>query len=367
VRRAVLVLLLAACGSPPLIDAGSLPVPVDAGVDAGRDAGRELLDGGPHCGCTPGLHGERIYLVGAEGGLHTFDPVTLETELVVGPACASVDSPFSLAIAPSGLAWILYSSTRRMLTIDVNALAACEDSGYLPTLAELPLFGMSFVDRGGCSSLYAFSYSGDGPFREGPDLGVLARIDGDPPRAAVLSSIDYDGGELAGTGDGRLFAFTGDRPAKLVELDPDDGAALETFPLERFHTTLSSAFAFFGGDIYFFTEAIFPECEACLASSCAAWPACDADPTCREQIDCAVVRGDWSDECGGGAGNEMLTCVEGCSAECLVWPPARVSQVTRLDWDESDGPGRTREVIVDRLPLRVVGADTSPCVPTGPI
>jgi hypothetical protein len=45
---------------------------------------------------------------------------------------------------------------------------------------------------------------------------------------------------------------------------------------------------------------------------------------------------------------------------------ARVSQVSRLDWDQSDGAGRTLVVELPEAPIRIVGAGTSPCVPTAP-
>ncbi|MEZ4340980.1 MAG: hypothetical protein R3B82_30515, partial [Sandaracinaceae bacterium] len=262
----------------------------------------------------------------------------------------------------------LFARTRRILTIDVNALAACEDSGYLPTVPELPLFGMSFVERpDGCDVLYGLSYSGEGRFGEGPGIGRLARIDGTPPRATILSSVDFDGGELAGTGDGRLFAFAGVDPSKLVEYDPDDGAALDVLPLDGLPRTNASAFAFFGGDVWFFTESFGATCDACFEAHCgAAWASCQADSTCKDQVECAMEAGDVSDSCGGDAGPEMLACLTTCSGDCLVRPRARVSQAARLDWDASDGPGRILTIEVPDLPIRVVGAATSPCVPVVP-
>lgn len=353
-------LVLFGCTSSPRVpDAGI----TDAGaVDAGPSS-----DGGALCGCTPGLHDANIFILGQDAELYRFDPLTLAAELVVAPTCATTDRVFSMAIDPQGRAWIEYAMTRRLLTIDVNDLGACEDSGYLPTLAELPLFGMSFVQRGACATLYGFSYDGEGLFEEGPGLGVLARIEGDPLRAAILSSVDYDGGELAGTGDGRLFAFTGDSPAKLVEYDPDDGSTLETHPLDGFSKTNASAFAFFGGDIYLFTEAQPPECRACLETTCStAWAACEADAFCASQVECAIERASITDDCGGGASAEMHTCLDTCAPACLTPPRARLSQVTRVDWDRSDGAGRALTVEVPELPIRVVGAATSPCVPTVP-
>lgn len=360
--------LLVACTTSTRLDAA---VAMDAGdaADAGVDAGPPVIvDAGPPdplCGCTPGDHNARIYVLSQDAELYAFDPETLELELIVGPVCASGGSPYSMAVDPGGRAWVLFSDSRRMQTIDVNDLGACEDSGYLPTEPELPLFGMGFLQRDdGCAELYGMSYSGDGAFSEGPDLGVLARIAGDPPRAMILSATDYDGGELTGTGDGRLFAFTGNDPAKLVEYDPDDGSVVEILPLDGFSKTNASAFAFFGGDLWLFTESLGEGCNECFDASCAtAWADCQADETCREAVDCAIEQGDVTDDCGGLAGPDMLMCLDTCSDQCLVSLRARVSQVTRIDWDRSDGPDRARTLEVPRLPIRVVGAGTSPCVP----
>ncbi len=92
----------------------------------------------------------------------------------------------------------------------------------------------------------------------------------------------------------------------------------------------------------------------------------EADVTCSEQIACAIERGDAQDDCGGGAGAAMLDCLGACSTECLVPSRARVSQVARVDWDGRDGPERALTIVRADAPIRIVGAGTSPCVPTGP-
>lgn len=337
-------------------------------IDAGRDPDTGREDAGASCGCTPGLHDSRIFVLSDEAELWSYDPLSRAFEFVLGPVCATSERPFSMAIDPSGRAWIEHVESRRLLTIDVNALAACEDSAYLPTVREFPLFGMAFLqESGGCARLFAHSYDGDGPFSEGAGSGYLGVIEGDPPRMRTLAPIDFDGGELAGTGDGRLFALAGVRPAKLVEYDPDDGSVIEIHPLDGFSKTNASAAAFFGGDLYLFTEALPPGCVACLETECpAAYEACLDDAVCSEQVACAIERGDVQDDCGGGAGTEMVDCLTTCGSTCLTRPTVRVSQVTRLDWDRSDGAGRTLVVEVSEAPIRIVGAGTSPCVPTVP-
>ncbi len=349
------------------LDSGS-PESDAATLDAGAepDAGRGAL-----CGCRPGPHDAAIFLLGADASLWSFDPLSLRATFVVGPVCAGVARPFSMAVDPFGRAWILDSETRRLSLFDLVTPGACVDSGYLPTVRELPYFGMAFVHTDParqCASLFAHSYSGASSFRVGPGLGTLAVIDGDPPRARPIASIDYDGGELTGTGDGRLFAFAGARPAEIIEYHRDTGALIDRVVLDGFATTNAHAFAFFGGDLYLFTEAQPPECGACLETECpTAWAACEADAECAETVACAIERAMITDECGGTAGAEMHECLSRCSMQCLTRPAVRTSAVTLLDWDESEGPGRARREIVQSLPLRVVGAGTSPCVPTLPI
>jgi hypothetical protein len=363
-RRVVALAALAAL-SAPVACTNELPR-FDAGAVA--DAGPPPVDAGPLCGCTPGIHTTTIVVAGDDGSLWTFDPFGPSFDFVVGPACAEVLDPYSLAVDPKGLAWLLSASTRRIFRFDVNEPGACEDSGYLPTVPELPLFGMSFVSDGTaaeCSTLYGMSYSGDGPFREGEGLGRLARIEGDPPRATLLAPTDFDGGELAGTGDGRLFAFAGERPPQLLEYDPATGALLDARQLPGLFRGNASAFAFFGGDLFLFTEAPPLACEACFEASCAeAYAACEGNVVCREQLACAIEAGRVRDDCGGGVGAEMLACLESCAEDCLTSSRGRVSQVVRVDWDGSDGGGF--EVVVPQAPLRVVGAASSPCVPVLP-
>lgn len=366
--RGVLVLVVLLVGCHVAHDA-------DTGVpDAPRlDVAVTPDTGGAVCGCRAGPHVDHVYVLGDEGELYSFDPRTSAFEHVIAPVCAPLGTPYSMAVDPGGSLWILDAETRRIQRFDLLAPGPCTDSGYLPTRPELPLFGMGFSSPNAdadCASLYVHSYSGEGPFAEGSGLGrvgVIERSASGALEARVLGTTDYDGAEMTGTGDGRLFAFGGVMPSKLVEIDPDDGTIVEVMPLPGLARTNASAFAFFGGDFYFFTEALPEGCDACLDETCAAArEACDADPECTEQLACAIERGRITDDCGGGVGPEMLDCLGECSGACLSSAGARVSRVSRLDWDRSDGPERTLTHLPGLAPIRIVGAGTSPCVPTTP-
>ena len=213
------------------------------------------IDIGPQkCGCAPGT--DVIYVLSDSAELWSFDPVDLEFELVGAFACNGLTSTFSMGVDRNAIAWVMFQ-TADIYTIDVNNPAACVDPGYTPGQLGFDLYGMAFVSEGEddpCDQLYGLRFSGSFGFQEGPDIGALGTLDPDDLSLTELGLTDYDGGELTGTGDGRLFAFAGASPAKLVQFDKDDASVLDVLPLDTLELTNAFAFAFFGGDFYFFTE-----------------------------------------------------------------------------------------------------------------
>lgn len=339
-------------------------------TDAGPtlDAADEDRFVAPSCACTTGPHNDFIYLLSDELELWTYDPRANEFAFVTGPICGGTTRPFSMAVDSHGVAWIEMVESLDLVTIDLLDLRTCDDPGYVRRDRDFGLFGMTFARPGGaaaCEELFVHSYSGEGPFSEGAGLGALGAIDPATSMLRRLAATDYDGAELAGTGDGRLFAFAGVRPAKLVEYDPISGARLAVTPLIGVSKTNASAFAFFGGDVWLFTEAPPEGCDACFETTCASeHRTCLTSPDCTEQLQCAIERGDVSDVCGGGLPTDMQRCLSTCSGTCLTAPSNRVSRVTRLDFDDSEGGGLT--IANEAAPMRVVGAGTSTCVPVGP-
>jgi len=354
------VLLITACGDDVrvVLDAGTPPLDSTVSEDAAPE------DAATGCTCLPGPHTENIYLLADDGEVWRYDPRSGEMAFVVGPVCAG-QTPYSMAVDLEGRAWINMIDSMAVLNLDLLDPGACTESPYVRRDPSFGLFGMSFASRSEtdvCAELFVMTYSGDGAFDEGPDLGRIGVIDPESGGITTLTSVDFDGGELTGTGDGRLFAFAGDDPVKLVEYDRETGALLETIPLEGVRKTNASAIAFFGGDLYLFTEATPRECEGCLESTCSeALAACRADEVCEEHLECVLATPVFSDECGGGLSSEMSSCVTSCEP-CGRAPRARTSRVLRYDLDESDD-GALMEVL-DEAPIRVVGAASSPCVPT---
>ncbi|RLB47307.1 MAG: hypothetical protein DRJ42_25705, partial [Deltaproteobacteria bacterium] len=143
---------------------------------------------------------------------------------------------------------------------------------------------------------------------------------------------------------------------------------LETIPLDGFSKTNASAMAFFAGDLYLFVEASPPGCVPCLEATCGTeYEACLADAVCRDDLACSIEAADLRDDCGGLLSAEMMSCLGACTDTCFTPPRARVSEVWRFDLDGSDGATGSLVRVVDALPIRVVGAASSPCVPIGPI
>jgi len=367
-----LLALATACSNRSHTADAGLDAATDGAVDTGPDA--PARDGAiADCACLPGDHTTHIFLMSQDGEVWSFDPEANAAEFVVGPVCRGI-RPFSMAVDARGRAFIQDLDSLGVEVLDLTGLSgggACEASAYERRDPRYGLFGMSFATPSAsdtCADLFVFTYDGDGPFSEGPDFGRLGVIDPATGALADIALIDYDGGELSGTGDGRLFAFTGVDPAKLVEYDEETGAALETIPLEGFSKTNASAMAFFAGDLYLFVEGSPPGCAPCLQATCSAgYEACLADDVCSGDLACSVEAAALTDACGGLLSAEMMSCLEACTDTCFTPPRARVSEVWRFDLDGSDGaiPRLTR--VVDALPIRVVGAASSPCVPVGPI
>lgn len=273
--------------------------------------------GGDASQCMCADKSDLIYVLSYDpfgpGSIWTFNPETNQFSQVADlAACGVAEVPFSMGVSRDGRAFVQLIPSGQIVTVDVNT-GECANPGFTPNQQGLGSFGMAFVSRSQldpCDKLYGIAGAwNSSPYAcPGQGCGKLAVADPAGLQFSMVGNVDYFGGELSGTGDGRLFAFVHDTPARLVELDKDTGDELDSLPLTGVSITDAFAFAFWGGDFYLFTEAN------------------DTVPLHPE-------------------------------------PPSRV---VKVDWDGSDGNGKAITTVVPSAPILVAGAGVSTCAPYVP-
>ncbi len=262
-------------GEEGLTTGGSAPATSDATGGpkfdlTGGETGAPETTMGPDeaCPCAPKL--DLIYVLSDDRELWTYDPPNNAFTLIGALGCPTTDGTFSMGVGRDGKAWVQttypvgFGDTYigDLFVLDVNNPANCVDPGYTPGANGWQHFGMGFVSNSAvdpCDRLYAQHWDGvAGGFSEGPNYGKLGVFD---PMALQVNTIgpnNYNGGELTGTGDGRLYEFAGSPSSKLIQFDKSNAQVIETLPFNNFPLTSAFAFAFWGGDFYFFTEGNLP-------------------------------------------------------------------------------------------------------------
>jgi hypothetical protein len=210
-----------------------------------------------------------------------------------------------MAVDRLGFAWVMFSNPLgKIWKLDVTNVANCTDPGYNPGQQGVNYFGMAFVSNSQfdqCDQIYGNTFDGFGGFSEGANIGDFLTVDPKSLLIKKLGKTNFNGAEVTGTGDGRVFMFGGANPAKLVEVEKATGKFLSVTPLGTLELTNAFAFSFFGGDFYMFTES-------------------DNNPG--------------------------------------------VSKVTHFDYDDSDMNGKQDlTTVVTSAPIRIVGAGVSTCAP----
>jgi len=223
----------------------------DTGTDSTTDTGMVEI-----CNCAENT--DLIYVLSDDGELWSYDPVNNAFNLITANLGCPQNQAFSMSVDRNGIAHVMFQNDD-IYTIDVNNPNMCLDPMYQPGQLGFNKFGMGFVSNDEfdpCDKLYAHSWNGQGGFSEGVNVGRLGRLEPDTLVMSEIGFINYNGGELTGTGDGRLFAFAG-APAKLVEYDK---ATAQVIATEQLGISLTNAFAFgfYGGDFYLFTEGANP-------------------------------------------------------------------------------------------------------------
>lgn len=305
-------------GAPTTADDPGAPTTGGSGpkFDLGEDTGPVATTGPDDalCPCAPKL--DLIYVLSDDRELWTYDPLTNSFALVGPLGCPTTDGTFSMGVGRDGFAWIqttipqgISNFVGDLFRLDVSNPQNCVDPGYSPGANGWVHFGMAFVSESAndpCDRLYGQHWNGQaGLWSEGPGAGKLGVFDPVALQMNTIGATNYNGAELTGTGDGRLYAFGGVPSAKLIQFDKQTAQAIETLPFNNLPLTNAFAFAFWGGDFYFFTL---------------------ADPN-------------------GQTGN---------------------SKVTKLDYDDSDNSGKALTTVNGNAPIRIVGAGVSTCAPIEP-
>ncbi|MBI5534832.1 MAG: hypothetical protein HY898_19050 [Deltaproteobacteria bacterium] len=243
----LLCLALPACGArTPLAeeetghDAGPI---LDAQTDASSDASKS--------DCTdPSI--TYVYVVTESARVYSFKPATGIFALIGALDCPAHagETPFSMGVDRKGNAYVVYSNGD--LFRASTATGHCKATGFQPGAQGFIRFGMGFsTDQGGPSEkLYlAASETYGSPYP--PALGWLDTATYEPHAIAYIADT---GMELTGTGDGRLYGFFDNGvAAHLVQLDKKTGQYLTDTTLPGVSKGSAWAFAFWGGDFWFFT------------------------------------------------------------------------------------------------------------------
>lgn len=187
--------------------------------------------------------GQYIYTVDADGRFSRFDPRTLTYLEIAALNCPTVANPYSMNVDQNATAWVIFGGGQ-LFRVD-TATGACSATSFQPNQLGFSTFGMGsvFDSMTGVDTLFIATSS---------QLGTIAF-----PSLMVtrVGPIPLNNAELAGTGDGQLWAFApanGGGIARLVRLDPTNSMALEQYDLPNLNSTGGWAIKFFGGAFFVF-------------------------------------------------------------------------------------------------------------------
>lgn len=237
------------------------PEPIDAGLDVidAADATEEpdVVDPFPDVNVVDckdaGI--TYIYLISSENELLRFYPPDLSVTTIGTIDCPSSSQPFSMAVDRQGVAYVLFQDGELFRVSTLTA--SCKPTSFFsdPSLFSLN-FGMGFSSNK--------NDTGETLFIAGADLGnpgALSSLGTIDPSDFSLSPIaplskPIGNPELTGTGDARLFAFGPGVPdSHLAEIDKSNALVKSDVLVDLQQNNISAwAFAFWGGDFYFFTS-----------------------------------------------------------------------------------------------------------------
>jgi len=235
-------------------DAATAPTSDDASPDGDVDFDAGTANDGlpPLDGCPQ--EAALGYVVTSAKNLYSFDPRTAVFTLVGPLACPTPTAdwrPYSFAVDRAGDAYALFVSGQmagRLYGVD-TATAACKDLDSPPAPASFTAYGMGFVRHSGSTGddLYAASNDSTGA------PGVLGRIAIPSLTLQVVAPFAGDtveNAELAGTGNGELFALypiDGGTTSAIAQIDPTTAKVLAKDDLRDLPLAISFTGASIGG------------------------------------------------------------------------------------------------------------------------
>jgi hypothetical protein len=194
-----------------------------------------------------------IYVVTARKRLYAFEPRSKTFELRGTLTCPGVTwtTPFSMAVAQTGSAHVLYNDGK-MFAVDVVD-ATCTETPFVPHQPPgFSLFGMGYARHDDGESLFVAQIPMAGRSRG------LARVDMKAGELHFIDRFSANPGnniELTSTRDG-LWGYFLNSPGTggtLVEIDPDSAEIESMTPLAVGTRSSALAVAWWGGDFYIFT------------------------------------------------------------------------------------------------------------------
>ena len=196
-----------------------------------------------------------IYLISEENKLMRFYPPSKSFDSIGNIACPAPQgfTPFSMAVDRRGIAYVVFEDGELFRVSTLTA--SCERTAFAAGQQGFSFtFGMGFSSN--------TTDQGETLFVAGGDVArSLAIIDPQTFALRVVGPVfpAVERLELTGTGDGRLFGFSSPQPgipqAHLIEIEKSTAEVLSDVSLDIGATdSMAFAFAFWGGDFYFFTS-----------------------------------------------------------------------------------------------------------------
>jgi hypothetical protein len=253
----------AACGARTGFEVVPVDETSDGGLDASFDARRDgptdapvdvvLPDATRRSDCADaGI--TYIYTLTSDEHIYSFDPPS-STFTHVGPlSCPSPPNtrPNSMGVDRKGTAYVSYDDGSLYRVSTANA--ACAATTFVPGQDGWGKYGMGFsgITNGPRETLYVAEANYNTPSK---GLATIDTMSYAFNLVGPFSTPLGDAVELTGTGDGRLYGFFLANPGPggfLAEIDKSNAAILSMTGLPIGSSSASFAFAFWGGDFYFF-------------------------------------------------------------------------------------------------------------------